>query len=150
MIYFRRVRGGLNHFLERITMRQKLLALMTVLALLPLFVGCSSNDSGSSKTEAAATQPAKIPIPPDSPFAKIKVGMSEGEVVSILGQPTFAGAYATGKNFIPFHFSGSDNVRKAMHYKGQGIIVVSNDSAYSSGYSVSDIEYDPNEPGFDK
>jgi hypothetical protein len=130
-------------------MRKKLLALISVLAMLGLFVGCNSHDSGSS-TQAAATQPAKIPIPPDSPFAKIKVGMSEGEVVAILGQATFTGAYATGKNFIPFHFSGSDNVRKAMHYKGQGIIVVSNDSAYSSGYSVSDIEYDPNEPGFDK
>jgi outer membrane protein assembly factor BamE (lipoprotein component of BamABCDE complex) len=128
-------------------MKQKSFVLIAVLALLPLFVGCS-HDSGSSTTQTATTQPAKIPIPPDSPFAKIKVGMSEGQVASILGQPTSEGAYATGKNFIPFHFSGSDNVRKAMHYKGMGIIVVSNDSAYSSGYSVSDIEYDPNEQGY--
>jgi hypothetical protein len=134
-------------------MKQYLSVSITLAAFLLLFAGCSSNKSSgtadSDTNASAATQPS-VPIPPDSIFAKIQTGMSEGEVVATIGQPTSEGAYTTGKAFIPFHFSGSDDVRKAMHYKGVGIIVLSNDSAYTSRYSVTEIDYDPSEPGFDR
>jgi hypothetical protein len=114
------------------------------------FTGCHSDSSAPTTSTADAAATPTVPIPADSPFAKIKVGMSEGEVVATIGQPTSEGSYMTGKSFIPFHFSGSDDVRKAMHYKGQGLVILSNNSAYTSGYSVSEIDYNANDPGYDK
>jgi hypothetical protein len=76
------------------------------------------------------------------------MGEEENEVFAAIGQPTSVGSYITGKAWIPYHFSGSDEVRRAAHYKGVGIIVFGNDSSYTSGYSVVDIQYDPNEPGY--
>jgi hypothetical protein len=75
------------------------------------------------------------------------MGMSE--VYATIGQPTSTHGYITGKSFIPFHY-GSDNSRQVAHYKGVGTITFSQNSAFSSGYSVISIDYDPNEPGFEK
>ena len=117
---------------------------------LGVLAGChnSSSSSDSSKKEVAESQPVKQPIPADSPLAKIKEGMSTDEVVSLIGQPTSRGAYATGKAFIPFHYGG-DNSRQIFRYKGVGTIVFSQNSSFSSGYSVLEINYDPNEKGFE-
>ena len=35
----------------------------------------------------------------------------------------------TGKAFIPFHYSGGDDMRMAAHYKGVGVITFGNDSS---------------------
>jgi len=75
--------------------------------------------------------------------------MSFNEVVATIGQPTTTNSYITGKGFIPFHYGG-DNSRIAAHYKGVGVITFSQNNAFSSGMSVIDINYDPNEPGFDR
>src|SRR6185312_7362719 len=86
---------------------------------LGVLAGChNSSSSDSSKQAVAESQPAKIPIPADSPLAKVKEGMSPEEVRSLIGQPTSEGAYATGKAFIPFHYGG-DNSRRIFRYKGQ-------------------------------
>jgi hypothetical protein len=78
------------------------------------------------------------------------MGESEDEVNATIGQPTSIENYQTGKAWIPFHYSGSDNMRRTGHYKGVGTITFSLDSAYSSRFSVISIDYDPNEPGFAK
>jgi hypothetical protein len=122
-------------------MKMHVLGSFILLSAIALLAGC--HGSGDS---AATTQ--SVPIPPDSIFAKVTVGMSKDDVFAKIGQPTNIGAYQTGKAWIPFHFSGSDDVRLAAHYKGAGIIIFSNDSAYTSGYSVSEIDYNPNEPGY--
>ena len=121
-------------------------------ATMVLFAGChssgddNSSSSSSSTTEASATtEPA---IPADSPFAKVRMGEERDEVFATIGQPTSMSNYQTGKAFIPFHYGGGDDMRMAAHYKGIGIITFANDSAYTSGYSVIDIHYDPNEPGY--
>jgi hypothetical protein len=121
--------------------------------LLPICVslGCSSSNSSSSSasaqpTTAPATQPA-IPIPPDSPFAKVKIGMGFDEVSATIGPPTSTFSYATGKAWIPFHFGG-DNSRMTAYYKGIGTITFSQNSAFTSGMSAVEIDYDPTEPGF--
>jgi hypothetical protein len=128
-------------------MKKKWCASLALVSL-GVLVGCSNNSSPSAKQEVAESQPAKIPIPPDSPFAKIKEGMSTDEVASLIGQPTSRGAYATGKSFIPFHYGG-DNSRQIFRYKGIGTIIFSQNSAFASGYSVMEVNYDPNEKGFD-
>src|SRR5579871_5780266 len=104
-------------------------------------VGCSHNSSSTStetKQETAESQPAKVPIPADSPLAKIKDGMSPEEVSSLIGPPTSQGAYATGKAFIPFHYGG-DNSRRIFRYKGMGTIIFSQNSSFTSGYSVMEV-----------
>jgi hypothetical protein len=124
---------------------------IALMAMLTFFGGCgssnnSSSDNSSSTASAASTEPA---IPPDSIFAKVKVGEERDQVFATIGQPNNVNSYITGKNFIPFHeFSGGDERRLAAHYKGVGVITFGNDSSYTSGYSVVDIHYDPNEPGY--
>jgi hypothetical protein len=107
-------------------------------------VGCGSGG-------AAATEPEHVsaPIPPDSIFAKVKIGMDKNEVIATIGPPTTEGMYQTGKAWIPYHFGG-DNMRATAHYKGVGSITYSSNSAFTSGMSVMSIDYDPTDPGFEK
>ena len=116
-----------------------------------ILTGChSSGDSSTSSSSEAANQAVKRPIPPDSPFARIKEGMGYDEVVATIGQPTSPPhTYMTGKSFIPFHYGG-DNSRMAAHYKGLGIIVFSQDHDFTTRHSVMSIDYDPDEPGYEK
>lgn len=114
--------------------------------------GCASNgssSSGSSTPPVAETQAVKRPIPPNSPFARIKEGMGSDEVFATIGQPTSQSSYITGKGFIPFHYGG-DNARMTAHYKGEGTITFSQDHAFTSRMSVISIDYDPDEPGFER
>ncbi len=131
-------------------LKSSLMSLFAAVGLV-LLIGCGSSspstEPSSSDSADATTKPA-IPIPPDSPFAKVKIGEDMQEVYADIGRPTSENHYITGKSFIPFHFSGSDDHRMAAHYKGQGIITFSNDSAYTSGMSVIEVDYDPKETGF--
>jgi hypothetical protein len=116
-----------------------------------LIGGClgACQSTSSAPEPEAATPVVSRPLPPDSPLAKVKIGMGAEEVFATIGPPTSESTYQTGKAFIPFHFGG-DNVRMAARYKGQGIITFSQDSAFTSGMSVISIDYDPEEPGFEK
>jgi hypothetical protein len=134
-------------------MKKQLLISIFAVSSICFVGGCHSDSSSSSSTattEPVADAPPSKPIPPDSIFAKVKMGMSEGEVQATIGTPTTVDTYQTGKAFIPFHFSGSDDVRRTAHYKGVGTITFSLNSAYGSSYSVVSIDYDPSEPGFAK
>jgi hypothetical protein len=140
---------GLAASLARRVLRSPKIALShlgcaAILSLGVFFAGCKSG----APADSATTQSTARPIPPDSILAKIKVGMSQEEVFAKIGHPTSMDSYQTGKAFIPYHYSGSDDVRMGAHYKGVGLITFGNDSAYTSGYSVVDITYDPNEPGY--
>jgi hypothetical protein len=126
------------------------LASFAVLLTVCTLMGCKSSGSSdsSAKADVPATQPSR-PIPPDSPFAKVKVGMGSDEVFATIGAPTSQNHYMTGKGFIPFHYGG-DNSRMKGHWKGIGTITFSQNHAFSSGMSVMSIDYDPNEPGFER
>lgn len=129
-------------------MKTRLLGSLAIVCLAGFFVGCSHSSSDTASNTPPATQPTARPIPPDSIFAKVTMGEERDAVFAAIGQPTSMNTYQTGKAWIPFHYSGSDDVRMAAHYKGVGIITFGNDSSYTSGYSVVDISYDPNEPGY--
>ena len=127
-----------------------LITAASLVSAMILFGGCSSNSSssGGSTTQvsdAATTEPS---IPSDSIFAKVKKGEERDQVFAEIGQPTSMNTYQTGKAFIPFHYGGGDDVRMQAHYKGVGYIVFSNDSSWTSGWSVIDIHYDPSESGY--
>ena len=82
-----------------------------------------------SSTAFAAEEPAKkeeaaeaviVGNPPaDSPFGKLKIGMSYEEVIAIVGKPTNMHDFCTGKHRIPFYF-GDDRARTEAFFKGMG------------------------------
>ncbi|HTB85484.1 MAG TPA: hypothetical protein VK742_17690 [Candidatus Sulfotelmatobacter sp.] len=115
--------------------------------------GCGTTDSGTTDQQPAA-QPAAaaaaaVPIPADSPFAKVKPGMSIGEVYSIIGQPTDTSHHITGKSFIPYYYGGDTHRMEAI-YKGLGRIVFSPRNAFTSDMEVIEINYDPKESGYNQ
>lgn len=81
-------------------------------------------------------------------IAIAKVGMSQSQIMARCGAPSSTSAYITGKSFIPFNFRGKDSVRTMLLYKGQGRIVVSNSSAYTSDANVIEVIIDPDEAGY--
>jgi hypothetical protein len=102
---------------------------------------------------AAATpapDPAKKetarPATPGTPLARVTAGMTEAQVIEILGAPTSQQNYVTGKAFIPMYY-GTDTSRMDYRYKGVGIVVFSRNQ-YSGGTKVIRIDADPNEDGF--
>ncbi len=132
-------------------MRTKWAGLFGVALALCVVVGCKSGGSSTaSKEEVQEAEKPKLPVPPDSKFAQVKIGMYQDEVFAKIGHPDSMSAYVTGKAWIPFHFSGSDTHRSVAHYKGLGTLTFANDSAYTSRMSVIDIDYDPTEPGYER
>ena len=132
--------------------KTSLLAGLLGLTLALSGLGCHSNDSGnSSNTSAPAQTPADakpaVPIPPDSPFAKIRVGMGMAEVYSLIGQPTDTTSHITGKAFIPYYYGGDTHRVEAL-YKGQGRIIFAPPHAFTSDLQVMEIDYDPTERGY--
>jgi len=109
-----------------------------------LLAGCSAK-SGSQSAEPAAQ--AARPIPPDSPLAKIKTGMTTVEVQTILGAPTSQSNYESGKRWIPYYY-GSDVRRTEWAYKGLGRVVFTGGNQWGGGAGqVERVDYDPNETG---
>jgi len=113
----------------------------------------SADDSVSEESATPvkrSTSPIAVThsIPADKPFAKVKVGMSEGRVYDLIGHPTEVKTYLTGKQWIPFYF-GPDTHRKEALYKGQGRIVFQPSHAFGTGvYKVLEVIYDPTEDGY--
>lgn len=83
----------------------------------------------------------------NSRFTKLKIGMPQKQVTDLIGEPTDQGAYVTGKAFIPFYF-GSDRGRWEMVYKGQGRLIFSNQSGFGTGFYLTWIIHNANEPGY--
>ena len=123
------------------------------LVLLSLSVGCKSAEEKRAEREAKqAAHEAKLKeqmhanVPADSPLQKIQLGMTEAEVTAILGPQTSSDSHMTGKQFVPFNFSGKDTVRIVYYWKGLGRVEF---SAGSWGQRNGAILccHDPNDPG---
>lgn len=81
-------------------------------------------------------------------IAIVTPGMSYSQIMARCGPPTSTTAYVTGKAWIPFNFRGKDTVRTILLYKGQGRVVVSNSSAYTSNSNAIEVELDASEVGW--
>lgn len=117
--------------------------LIVALLLAALVAGCSSkSDSAAAPPEASAK-----PIPPDSPLAKVKVGMTMQQVTDILGSPTNQIKYSTGKAWIPYYY-GDDTSRLEWSYKGLGRVIFTGGNVFGGGGgAVQRVDYDPSETG---
>lgn len=86
---------------------------------------CASNkaktgDASSGAKPAAAVEGEIIGKPaPGSKFARLKIGMTLPQVVSLIGRPSDQSTHPTGKSAIPFYF-GPDRWVIEYFYKGEG------------------------------
>jgi len=98
----------------------------------------------SSAPEAVPSPPRperrRVPgLPPESPLARIELGMSHREVREILGPPDDRIDRVTGKAWIPF-YTGSGARLRDWIYEGEGRVVF---SRHKSSLEVIDVIYDP-------
>jgi hypothetical protein len=105
----------------------------------------AAEDPKVEAAKAKAAAEGKRP-PPGTRLARITDGMSEAEVISILGEPTSQQNYMTGKAWIPYYY-GSDVSRLDYRYKGTGIVVFGR-NRYSGKTRVIRVDYDPSEDGY--
>jgi len=124
---------------------RRLMGVVLIGMVMGLGAGCAKRAAGPSGSAAPAAA-TSAPVPANSPLAKVKVGMSEQDVRTILGPPTQENEYVSGKAFIPFYY-GPDRSRRAYFYKGMGRVVFSGGSGFNRTGTVSRVEYDPAESG---
>lgn len=121
--------------------------LAALLALL-LAAGCASNNKAPA---GAGAPPPESRIeggfPASSAFAKLRLGMTQGQVHEILGQPTDTKTYQTGKAWIPFYF-GPDVMRTDEFYKGAGVVTYTGAGIGGVHWTLFRAIYDPKEDGF--
>lgn len=127
---------------------------LAVFVALVMGAGCASTNKTSAQAEAQAAPTNTLPesriegnFPANSPFAKIKLGMTQGQVHEILGQPTDTNSYQTGKAWIPFYF-GPDVMRTEEFYKGVGIITYTGAGIGGVHWTVFRASYNAAEDGF--
>jgi hypothetical protein len=127
---------------------------LAVLLVCGLSAGCASSHKTPVQAADQPVQAANSPesridgnFPADSPFAKIKLGMTQGQVHEILGQPTDTKSYQTGKAWIPFYF-GPDVMRTDEFYKGVGIITYTGAGIGGVHWTVFRAVYNAAEDGF--
>lgn len=123
-------------------------------AILTLGAGCAATNKSSEPSPQSTAQAKQLPesriegnFPADSSFAKIKLGMTQGEVHQILGQPTDTKSYQTGKAWIPFYF-GPDVMRTDEFYKGVGIVTYTGAGIGGVHWTVFRAIYNTAEDGF--
>jgi len=123
---------------------------LTLLAALTV-AGCASSSKSTSPAASAKAAGSTIEgnIPAGSAFSKIQLGMTQGQVHEILGQPSDTKSYQTGKAWIPFYF-GPDVMRTDEFYKGQGIITYTGAGIGGVHWKVYRAVYNPAEDGIAK
>jgi hypothetical protein len=117
--------------------------------LIGIITACASTSNNSTIPSSNNAEAQQIigNIPSNSPFAKIKVGMSSKQVHDLIGEPTDTASHTTGKAFIPFYF-GKDVMRTEDLYKGLGRIVYTGAGIGGINFKVYQIIYDTNEDGY--
>jgi hypothetical protein len=96
--------------------------------------------SAVPKPSPAAPEPPPFPgVPPDSPLAKVKLGMRHDDVLAILGNPDDRIDRLTARAWIPFYDGPDANLRDWI-YAGRGRVVF---SLYEGTLKVIDVVYDP-------
>ena len=100
--------------------------------------------AGKREPEPPPPAPNRQPfpgVPPDSPLARIALGMRHDEVLEILGSPDRKIDRVTARAWIPF-YKGPDADLRDWIYAGRGRVVF---SLYEGALEVIDVIYDPNQ-----
>lgn len=127
--------------MEGLGMVVRLTTTLGLMAMLALLWGCASSDASTEEGPGSPGR-ATMAAPTGHPFAKISDGMSDLDVVKILGQPTTQNTYRTWKSWMPY-FYGPDTTRTVYNYPGQGRVLFTRNQ-YSGNLKVIRVEYNPN------
>jgi uncharacterized protein YgiM (DUF1202 family) len=100
--------------------------------------------AAAAASKPAPAKPAAGNAIPGTRLARVTVGMTEAQVIEILGAPTSQGSYFSPKFFIPW---GKESGRMEYRYKGVGIVTFSH-HRYSGANTVIKTTSNPNETGF--
>jgi hypothetical protein len=114
--------------------------------LVSLALGTTLAASGCPpRTPAPQTlaQPAMVAPPAGTKLADVRAGMTQTEVVEVIGAPDDERWYPTGKNWVPWYF-GADRERTAYYYESEGRVIFTGRGAQMT---VHHVEYDPSEDG---
>ena len=122
-------------------MSTRVATMVGVLALLALLGGCASGGGDTTETSPSSGK-ATMPPPADHPLAKVHDGMSDLDVIKVMGQPTTQNTYRTWKSWMPY-FYGTDSSRTVYNYAGQGRVLFTR-NRYSGNLKVIRVEYNPN------
>jgi hypothetical protein len=120
-------------------------------ALLGGIVACASGGSSSGETStsaasgSAAKPPKGVAPPAGSKLAGVTIGMTPDQVTEIMGEPTGATTYMTGKMWIPWYFGPTHQTD--WKYKDVGRVVFVNNRWSGKIQSVTRVDYDPGEDG---
>ena len=120
---------------------------LLVLVALPGCRSAAEKEQARAEKQQKLEAGIKVAIPADSPLAKLSAGMSEGEVISILGQPASSDMHTTGKQFIPFNYAAKDTMRTVFYYKSIGRVEFSSGS-WGQRNGIVRMVADASEPGF--
>lgn len=105
--------------------------------------GTAASPSGQASTPGARTVKSRngqfdgeiVGTPaPNSKFAKLQIGMTMGEVSSLIGGPDDMIRHETGKRWIPFYF-GNDAQRIQVLYRGEGCLTYTGGNVFGGGGS---------------
>jgi outer membrane protein assembly factor BamE (lipoprotein component of BamABCDE complex) len=128
------------------------LALLSFVSL-SLLPACKSAEQKEADRQAKiAAQEAKLKeqmhanVPEDSPLRQVTLGMSEQEVVAILGPQTSTSSHMTGKQYIPFNYRQRDTMRIVYHWQGIGRVEFSQGSWGQRNGAILCV-HDANETG---
>ena len=69
---------------------------------------------------------------PNSKFARLQIGMTMGEVTSLIGAPDDMVRHETGKRWIPFYY-GNDAQRLQVLYRGEGCLTYTGGNVFGGG-----------------
>ena len=83
---------------------------------------------------------------PTSKFAKLHIGMTPEEVDKLIGRSDGTQSHTTGKQYIPFHFSG-DTRRLEVFYKNEGQLTFMNTNNFIGPNTLVRIEVNPKASG---
>jgi uncharacterized protein YceK len=83
----------------------------------------------------------------NSKFTQLQIGMTNNQVIKLIGEPTTQAKRVTGKIYIPMYF-GKDRNRLMMIYKGQGRLVFSGGSyGNENAFTLLYVIHNANESG---
>lgn len=71
-------------------------------------------------------------VPPNSRFAKLRIGMTMAEVNALIKAPDDLKRHETGKRWIPFYF-GNDAQRLQVYYEGEGCLTYTGGNVFGGG-----------------
>jgi outer membrane protein assembly factor BamE (lipoprotein component of BamABCDE complex) len=92
---------------------------LSFLLVFTLFYATGCNHGNDPQVKKKTHKKYNRRVPSKSKFARVKKGMTQGQVIRKIGRPSDRSSFMTGKGFIPFYY-GPDRRRTVFYYRHEG------------------------------